>query len=437
LPVKCSKLNNGCAALDRSLRVKVCRKGAMSLFLPILFYSAVAGTVTSAIYCGMVLVGAVRFARRKRREEKTPVEFCPPVSVLKPLHGTDPDLEENLKRFFQLDYPEYELLFCARHTADPGLQMAQRIAADHPHVRARFLTCGEPRFPNAKMWSMAALCESAAYETLVTSDADARVTPDYLRRCVRELAEPKRELASCLYVGRTSGGLAAQLDAVGKSVEMSGGIFVADMVEGGTRFALGVSMILRREAFRKAGGYEDLGQYYAEDFVLGQRIAEQGGGVRMANYVVRLMVLPQGLRASFRDQLRWMKSTRRSRPAGHLGTGLTYAVPFGLLGLAWGLLAGHPGLGLLWLLGTCVNRWVMAAVVLWALQDERPGKPTLIYPLRDLLGFAVWVASYLGDTMQYHGGAYSLGAGGRFEAVERKAKAEPGGKLPDAPARGK
>jgi ceramide glucosyltransferase len=368
----------------------------------------------------MVLVGAWRFARRKRREERSPVEYLPPVSVLKPLHGTEPDLEENLRRFFDLDYPEYELLFCARHESDTGLQMAQRIAAEHPQVRARFLTCGEPQFPNAKMWSMAMLAQAAEYETLVTSDADARVTRDYLRRSVQELADPKRELASCLYVGRTTGGLTAQLDAVGKSVEMSGGILVADMIEGGTRFALGVSMVLRRGAFAKAGGYEDLGQFYAEDFVLGQRLAEAGYGVRMANYVVRLMVLPQGLRASFIDQLRWMKSTRRSRPAGHLGTGLTYAVPFGLLGLYWGISAGHPVLGALWLLATCVNRWVMAGVVLWAIEDEQAGKPTLIYPLRDLLGFAVWVASYMGSTMQYHGGAYSLGVGGRFEPVARK-----------------
>jgi ceramide glucosyltransferase len=395
-------------------------KGAMSLLLRILLYGALAGTVTSAIYCGMVLVGALRFARRKRREERRPAEYLPPVSVLKPLHGAEPDLEENLRGFFDLDYPEYELLFCARHADDAGLQMARRIAAEHPEVRARFLTCGEPRFPNAKMWSMAALSEAAEYATLVTSDADARVSRDYLRRMAQEMADPQRELASCLYVGRTTGGLAAQLDAVGKSVEMSGGILVADMIEGGTRFALGVSMVLRQGAFAKAGGYEDLGQYYAEDFVLGQRLAEAGYGVRMANYVVRLMVMPQGLRGSFVDQLRWMKSTRRSRPAGHLGTGLTYAVPFGLLGLAWGILAGHPAVGALWLLGTCVNRWVMAAVVLWAIEDEQAGKPTLIYPLRDLLGFAVWVASYMGSTMQYHGGAYSLGVGGRFEPVERK-----------------
>jgi ceramide glucosyltransferase len=409
----------------------------MSLFLRILFYGAIAGTVTSTIYCGMVLVGAVRFARRKRREEAIPVDHLPPVSVLKPLHGTEPDLEDNLRRFFDLDYPEYEVLFCARHASDAGLQMARRIAAEHPEVRTKFLTCGEPRFPNAKMWSMAALSEAASYETLVTSDADARISRDYLRRCVQELADPKRELSSCLYIGRTTGGLAAQLDAVGKSVEMSGGILVADMIEGGTHFALGVTMMLRREAFRKAGGYEDLGQYYAEDFVLGQRLAAKGYGVRMANYVVRLMVLPQGLRASFRDQLRWMKSTRRSRPAGHLGTGLTYAVPFGVLGLAWGLLAGHPLVGLLWLLGACVNRWLMAAVVLWALEDEQAAKPTLIYPLRDLLGFAVWVASYMGDRMTYHGGAYSIGRDGRFERVDAKTKSAGGPNLPTAPARGK
>ncbi len=385
-----------------------------------LFWVAVAGTVTSTIYSAMVMVAAARFGRRKRREDAEPAVSLPPVSVLKPLHGTEPGLEESLRRFFVQEYPEYEVLFCARHASDAGLQLARRVAAEYPEVPARFLTCGEPLFPNAKMWSLAALSEAARYETLVTSDADARVERDYLQRCVQVLADGRTELASCLYVGRTEGGFWAQLDAAGKSVEMTGGILVAEMVERGTRFALGVTMILRRRAFAEAGGYADLGQYYAEDFVLGNRLAERGLGVRMSSEVIRLMVLPQGFRASFRDQLRWMKSTRRSRPAGHLGTGLTFAVPFGVLGLMWGIAAGAPGAGLLWLVGTCADRWVMAGVVLWALGDEQPAWPVAIYPLRDLLGGAVWVASYLGSRMRYHGGAYELEAGGRFRAVVKE-----------------
>ena len=382
-----------------------------------LFWVAAVGTVTSTIYSLMVMVGAIRFGLRKRREDAAPNNLLPPVSVLKPLHGTEPDLEESLRRFFDLDYPEYEVLFCARHDTDAGLQLARKVAADFPGVRARFLTCGEPRFPNAKMWSLATLAEAAEYEVLVTSDADARVDRDYLRRCVPVLADGTVALASCLYVGRTTGGFAAQLDAVGKSVEMSGGILVADMVEG-TKFALGVTMILRREAFAQAGGYEELGQWFAEDFVLGNRLAEKGLGVRMSNHVIRLMVLPQGFGASFRDQLRWMKSTRRSRPAGHLGTGLTFAVPFGLIGLLWGLLSGHFGEGVLWLLATCIDRWMMAIVVLWALRDERAGLPALIYPIRDLLGGVLWVSSYTGGNLKYRSGAYELGKDGRFEAVK-------------------
>ncbi len=385
-----------------------------------LFWVAAAGTLTSTIYSVMVMVGAVRFGLRRRRENAAPATFLPPVSVLKPLHGTEPALEDNLRRFFEQDYPDFELLFCARHREDAGLALAERVAAGYPGVRALFLTCGEPEFPNAKMWSLARLAEAAENEVLVTSDADACVDRDYLRRCVQVLADGTVALASCLYVGRAtggwSGGLAAQLDAVGKSVEMSGGILVADMLEG-TRFALGVTMILRREAFALAGGYEELGQWFAEDFVLGNRLAERGLGVRMSNHVIRLMVLPQGFRDSFADQLRWMKSTRRSRPAGHLGTGLTFAVPFGLMGLVWGLVCGRAGAGVMWLLGTVVDRWAMAAVVLWALGDERAGVPVMIYPLRDLLGGVLWVSSYMGGTTRYHGGTREIGRDGRYTTV--------------------
>jgi ceramide glucosyltransferase len=392
----------------------------MSLLLQVFFWIALFGSITSTIYCLMVIAAAVRFGLQKRREDSAAVSFLPPVSVLKPLHGTEPGLERNIESFFEQEYPEFELLFCARQDTDEGLQLAQRVGARYPQVEARYVTCGEPtpQFHNAKVYSLAKLDSVAKHDLFITSDADVRVRKDYLRRMVQNLKDPRMGLASCVYLGTTDRGAEAgfmsQLDAVGKSVEMTSGVLVADMLEG-TKFALGASMAVRRESFQRAGGFEELGQFYADDFVLGNRLAAQGVGVRMATHVIRLMVQDTPFGLSFRNQLRWMQSTRRSRPWGHLGSGLTFAVPFGLLGLMWGLLSGHALLGVAWLAGTVLNRWLQAGAILRVMGDEGWLRGMLLYPLRDLLGFVFWLGSYGGDKFYYRGKIYTLKGGGRVE----------------------
>src|SRR2546430_2008226 len=101
----------------------------MNVLRHILFGIALLGTVTSSIYCLMVLAAAIRFGLRRRREERTAAtsSFLPPVSVLKPMHGTEDGMERNLETFFEQDYPEFELLFCARHDSDPGFQLARKL----------------------------------------------------------------------------------------------------------------------------------------------------------------------------------------------------------------------------------------------------------------------------------------------------------------------
>jgi ceramide glucosyltransferase len=392
----------------------------MSLLLRILFWVAAVGSVTSTIYCLMVMAAAMRFGLRKRREERAATTFFPAVSVLKPLHGTEPGMERNLESFFEQDYPEFELLFCARQESDEGLKLARRVGERYPQVTARYVTCGEPepQFHNAKVYSLAKLDSVARYELFITSDADVRVSRDYLRRMVQNLKDPHMGLASCVYLGTVDGGLAAgfsaHLDAVGKSVEMTSGVLVADMLEG-TKFALGATMAVRKESFQQVGGFEELGQFYADDFVLGSRLAEQGTGVQMATHVIRLMVQDTPFGLSFRNQLRWMQSTRRSRPWGHFGSGLTFAMPFGLMGLVWGLCSGHAGWGVLWMGAMVVNRWLQAGAILRVMGDEGWVWGMLIYPLRDLLGWVLWVGSYGGDRFYYRGKIYRLKDGGRVE----------------------
>ena len=109
----------------------------MSLALRLLFSIALVGSITSSIYCLMVIAAAVRFGVRKRREDRAVADFLPAISVFKPLHGTEPGLERNLETFFEQQYPgQFELLFCARHETDLGLQLARQVGLRYPHVNA-------------------------------------------------------------------------------------------------------------------------------------------------------------------------------------------------------------------------------------------------------------------------------------------------------------
>jgi ceramide glucosyltransferase len=268
------------------------------------------------------------------------------------------------------------------------------------------------------VYSLEKLDSVAKNELLITSDADVRVDKDYLLRMVQNLKDPELGIASCVYLGTVYGGdeasFASKLDAVGKSVEMTSGVLVADMLAG-TTFALGATMATRKASFRAVGGFAELGQFYADDFELGNRLSKQGKGVKIATHVIKLMVQDQPFWMSFRNQLRWMQSTRRSRPWGHLGTGLTFAMPYGLMGLAWGLCTGNVLAGLVWLGAMMLNRWVQAAAILLVLQDPDLARNVAIYPLRDLLGGALWLGSYAGDRFYYRGKIYVLKPGGRVE----------------------
>jgi ceramide glucosyltransferase len=353
---------------------------------------ALAGISTSTIYLVLVFVAALRF----RRRSKTVSAFTPPVSLLKPLYGAEPGLHEYLDSFFRLDYPEFEILFCARHDSDPGLLIAREVAERYPHVPVRFLASGEPTWPNARAYSLNAMKVAAKYDILVITDSDVRVTPGYLRAVVEPLREEETGLVTCLYRGVATGkGFWAHLEGLGMSVEMTSGVLVAEMLEG-MRFALGPSMVVRRRCVDQIGGFQRLGDYYADDFMLGNLVWASGNAVVLSNYVVDHCVVNSKSTLSFAHQWNWMKSTRFSRPKGHLGTGLIFGVPFGLIALPAALRLGKFWFGLALFAWTFVARMAQSLFIGgFILRDRDAVRLAFLYPIRDLLGFVLWAASYM------------------------------------------
>ena len=377
------------------------------------------GVVTSTIYSLIVFAGVMRFRRGTGDGgDLHGATFLPPVSVLKPVHGDEPDLEQNLASFFEQDYSEFEILFCARQESDLGLAAARRVMARYPHVKARTLTCGEPPWPNARTFSLEIMRREAQHQILVTADSDVRVMPDYLRAVVQPMRDPQVGMVTSLYRGCTRHGLWAQLEAMGMSVEMTSGVLVANMLEG-MKFALGPSMVMLQSTVAKIGGYEKVAQYYADDFVLGNWTAAAGEIVVLSHYIVEHHVLNAAFKSSIAHQQGWATSTRFSRPIGHLGEVLTYAVPFGLLAWIGLTLAGHWAWGAGLLAFTILDRVLLCLVVSsLVVRDRVAVHKAWLYPLRDLMGFMFWVRSYLASRrLRYRGDPYELLPEGRLRKL--------------------
>jgi len=357
---------------------------------------ALVGSLSSAVFLGLALLGVLRFRADVRNQFSSIPDdgHLPSVSVLKPVHGLEARLRENIESFFRQDYPDYEILFAADEADDAALEVVREVCARYPRIRTRVLVTGTP-WPNPVVYSFHCLAEAAAHDILVTTDSDVEVDSRYLREIVAPLLDPKVGMVTCVYRGKNAAGFFSGLTAIGMSVEMTAGVLVANLLEG-MKFGLGPTTVVRKDALASIGGYTPLQDYIAYDFAIGNLIAKAGYRVVLSGHIIDHVVNQKSFRRMWQNQLRWAQTTRYSRPKGHFGSGLIFAMPYGLLGfLAAGLL-GHWGIGALLLGAAVLNRLLEAWLVGWiVVRDPQIRRAPWLYPLRDLLGFMVWFASYL------------------------------------------
>jgi ceramide glucosyltransferase len=368
----------------------------VSYFAYFLIIIAAIGTLSSTVFLGLVAAGVLRFRADARRQLRTtpPDADLPPVSILKPVHGLEAQLKKNIESFFRQDYPKYEILFAADEADDAALDVVREISARYPNIPVRILVTGTP-WPNPVVYSFHCMAEAAAHDILVTTDSDVEVDPNYLREIVPPLLDPSVGMLTCLYRGKNVTNFFSGLTAIGMSVEMTAGVLVANLLEG-MKFGLGPTTVVRKDALARIGGYTALRDYIAYDFAIGNLIEKAGYRIALSMHVIDHVVSQKSFRHMWQNQLRWAQTTRYSRPKGHFGSGLIFALPYGVLGFIAGALLGHWKLGIFLLAAAVINRLIEAWLVGWKVVcDPVIRRAPWLYPLRDLLGFAVWFASYL------------------------------------------
>lgn len=379
------------------------------LFIPSLRIALLGIAVIPFIYYGLAIFSSIRFFAGRKRRSSTSSGFYPPVSILKPVRGLDPDAYGNFASFCRLDYPEYEVLFCVSDTADPALPVIQRVASDFPRVKIRTIIGSGREATNDKCAKLARLTDEAAYEHLVINDSDVCAEPDYLRRLMAPLADPGVGAVTCLYTpARNSSQNASwvqNLQEAGMLSDFYPGLFVAKELDG-IKFALGPTIATRVSCLREFGGYAAIENRPADDLLIGRLIAEQGREVVLLPYAVTTVPDFQSFGDLFFKRLRWITVMRHMRPSGHLGLVFTFGLPWTLLAIA---LAPGTDIALSFLFGYLFMRSVLTLIVGKAGLDQTSlWKQIFLVPLWDAMAAAIWAASFFRSTIRWRGHDYAI-----------------------------
>ncbi|MGA8869264.1 MAG: bacteriohopanetetrol glucosamine biosynthesis glycosyltransferase HpnI [Candidatus Sulfotelmatobacter sp.] len=367
---------------------------------------AVFGCFSSSIYYLLCGWSAAIFLREgKASVGVSSTEGLPPVSILKPLKGTDPEIYQSFRSHCLQNYPEYEIIFGVHDANDPAIASVQRLQREFPDRRIQLIVCPQILGANVKVSNLAQMLAVARYDHLLVNDSDIRVSPDYLARVMAPLCNPQVGLVTCLYRGIATSKMGSRLEALGISTDFCAGVLAARVLEG-IHFGLGSTLAFRRADLEKIGGFIAFVDHLADDYELGKRISDLGLAVRLSDVVVETFLPAYSLHDFIAHQLRWARGVRDSRLGGYLGLVFTF-------GLMWALLVLLSSWGAPWawvlLAGILLLRLAEAVTVgRIALRDRLVLKCGWLIPLRDLVAVAVWMASLFGDTVTWRGDRFRL-----------------------------
>ena len=342
------------------------------------------------------------------RHNSKPRDFTPPMSLLKPVHGLDPEAYENFSSFCHQDYPLYEILFAVSSEQDPSAAVIRKIIADFPSIPIRLIVNPKKIGSNDKVNKLCAMARAARFDILVQSDADIRVGPGYLRSIAEPFGNSKVGAVTSLYTGIAKPSLWPELEAIYLSTDFMPSVLLARELEG-VHFALGATVAVTRQSLAEIGGFESLTDDAADDYELGYRIAKLGHRVELVDGSVKTWCVLSSLEEFFVQRLRWAIMARQARPLGYLGLiftqGLPWTVAAAILAPTHLLAAGFIAAYLVFRMGAV---WSMGV---WGLQDDLLKRRWWLVPLWDAFGFVVWLASLVWSRVRWQGVDYRVAEG--------------------------
>jgi len=358
------------------------------------------------------LIGAVIAATRFARRRVVLPGEQPPVSVLKPLHGAEPGLYENLLSFVEQDYPALQVVLGVRSSSDGALPIAQTLVADCAGRDIALVVDSRVSGRNLKVANLVNMLPAARHDILVFADSDMRVSRNYLATVTAPLSDPETGLVTCLYKGLPTGGLWSRLGALHINFSFLPSALLGEALgTGGGCF--GATIALRRSVLERIGGLAVVRDELADDHRIGTAVREAGYAVALSPYLVETWVSEKSFKCLWQHELRWARTVRLMAPMGFAGSIVTHAVAIAALAA---LFSGLSLTSLGFLAMSCILRWASARAIARMLRLPIVGLWML--PLRDLLSFAVFIGSFCGRNVSWRDQLFRIEPSGRI-IVER------------------
>jgi ceramide glucosyltransferase len=371
----------------------------------------VAVAAIASAYQLFQLFAAWRFFGRPGRPARWG-EKLPPVTVLKPLKGPGIDLYANLASFCRQDYPTYQIVFGVEDPRDPAVAVVHQLRRDFPERDIALSVASMPG-ANRKVANLRHMMRHARHATLVMSDSDVRVRPDYLRAMVVPLADPKVGLTTCLYRGAGRFGLPSVLESLFINTDFIPMVLAAQIVQR-FEYAYGASIAVKREALDRIGGFAALADYLADDYHLGNQVAKAGYRLLLLPYVVETVLDSVSLRDVWRHLLRWARTYRVCQPVPWFFTIVTHTILWGVLAVVatrgsavgWGILAV-----------ALATRLGSLAAIMRLLGERETMRYLWLVPAKDLFNSLMWAAAFLGREVEWSGQRFRVRRDGQMVPV--------------------
>ncbi|MCY7406239.1 MAG: glycosyltransferase [Alkalinema sp. CAN_BIN05] len=360
--------------------------------------------------CGLFYIACIwatlDFFKPWQQKKLTPIHDCAvisaSVSLMVPICGLDDRASRNWEAFCQqIDCGPYEVLFGIADPQDPAIPILQEIQAIYPD-RVRLFINLPPRGANYKDSTLSYLLEAAHHEWLIFADSDISVTPHYIRDVMFPLVHHHADLITCAFIARQPKTLSSAIASLNRCCDFIPSALIARKLDGGLRFAIGMTIALHRDTLDRAGGLHL--DRIGSDYNLGKRCAQAGAKIELLSSILESDTGNENLHQLYTRELRWSRTIRFNRgPAYHTMLfcfGSVYALILMVISFQ------YPKIPL-WMqqvsFGLLVLRYLQAAIVCWTIDASSlmAWFPWLL--VRDCASFVTWLIGCWGNHILWRG----------------------------------